>query len=312
MRNDRGHEDHADSRKSRSSPNPVHRTSSWRGKTFGRRAMLALCALVASFGIAACGSNGSSITTTTAQHHLKPSTHMTLSLYWIRDGAALGTSRRSFPATQSTESTALHALLGGPNRAESAVGFASTIPRGSKLLSLSINNGIATTNFNSIFASGGGSFSVRARIAQVVFTLTQFSTVRTVLFELNGVKVTTFSNEGLVLDHPVGRADETDLLPPIFIEEPAVGDTISGPMYLTGLSNTFEAVFQIQVTDAHGHLVADDQVRATAGTGTWGSFETRVHLSSPAAGPGMVVAYEISAKDGSHIHQIEIPVMIRS
>lgn len=312
MRNDRGYEGHAKSRMSRGAPRSLYRRGFWRERTFSRRAMPALCALMASFGIAACGSNESSVTTTTRQHHLMPSAHVTLSLYWIRGGEALGVSRRSFPTTESTGSTALHALLVGPNRAESAAGLASVIPRGSKLRSLSIHNGIATANFNSTFASGGGSFSVSARIAQVVFTLTQFSTVKTVLFELNGVKVTTFSNEGLVLDHPLGRVDETGLLPPIFIEEPAVGDTISSPMYLAGLSNTSEAVFQVQVIDVQGHLVANDQVKTTAGTGTWGSFETRVHLSSPAAGPGKVVAYEISARGGSRIHQIEFPVMIRS
>lgn len=268
--------------------------------------------MAASFGIAACGSNQSGVPTNTSQHHLRAPDHIWLSLYWIRNGEALGVSRRSFPTTESTGTTALYALLGGPSRAESSAGLVSAIPPGTKLLGLSINGGVATANFNSTFASGGGSFSVRARIAQVVFTLTQFSTAKTVLFELDGVKVSTFSSEGLVIDHALGRADETGLPPPIFIEEPAVGEPIGSPMYLAGRSNTFEAVFQVQVIDAQGHLVADDQVKATAGTGTWGSFETKLLLSSPAAGLGKVVAFEISAKDGSRIHQIEIPVMIRS
>ena len=311
MRHDRGLGDHDAPRKWCDTPNPLHRRSSWTGNTFNRYAIPALCALVASFCLAACGGHVSSVTTTTAPQHLRSSAHTTLSLYWIRSGEALGVSRRSFPTTASAGSTSLHALLVGPNREESSAGLASTIPRGSKLLGLSIHDGIATANFNSAFASGGGSFSVNARIAQVVFTLTQFSTVKTVLFELNGVKVTTFSNEGLVIHHALGRADETGLLPPIFIEEPAVGDTMGSPMYLAGRSNTFEGVFQVQVIDARGHLVANDQVKATAGSGTWGSFQMRLHLANRAVGRGKVVAYEVSAKDGSHIHQIEIPVTIR-
>jgi hypothetical protein len=251
------------------------------------------------------------VTTTTAQHQLKPSGHITLSLFWIRNGEALGVSRRVFPATESSGTLAMHALLEGPNRAESSAGLSSAVPAGSTLLGLSINNGTAIANLNSTFASGGGSFSVRARIAQVVFTLTQFASVKRVLFELNGVKVTTFSSEGLVLDHALGRSDEVGLLPPIFIEEPAVGETVSSPMFLMGLSNTFEAIFQVQVIDARGHVVADEQVKATAGTGTWGSFEMRLHLSRRAAGEGKIVAFERSAKDGSRIHEVDIPVAIR-
>lgn len=290
----------------------LDRECSRRSGGFTRRARPVLCAVVAGCGLAACGSNGSSVTTTTTHTHVRPAAHVTLSLYWSRSGEALAVSHRSVPATESNGSTALRALLSGPNHGESSAGLTSAVPSGSKLLGLSINNGIATANFNSAFASGGGSFSIRARIAQVVFTLTQFTSVKTVLFELDGVKVTTFSSEGLILDHPLGRADEQGLLPPIFIEEPAVGDAIRSPMYLTGVSNTFEAIFQVQVIDSHGHVVADDQVKATAGTGTWGSFEMRTPLSRSAVGPGMVLAFEISPKDGSRIHQIEIPITIRS
>jgi hypothetical protein len=287
---------------------PWQRRSQHRIK-FGWNAIVALCALLASVALAACGDDRSPVTTTTTQHHHSPSPHITLSLYWIRDGEALGVSHRSFPKTESSETVALDALLSGPSQTEVSAGLSSAVPKGTKLLGLSTKKGITTANFNSTFASGGGSFSVRARIAQVVFTLTQFTSVKTVLVELNGVKVNTFSSEGLILDQPLSRASQQDLLPPIFLEEPAVGDTIHSPLYLAGLSNTFEAVFQVQVIDSQGHIVADQQVRATAGTGTWGSFEVRLHLNAP-SGPGKIVAFEMSPKDGSHIHQIQVPVTI--
>jgi N-acetylneuraminic acid mutarotase len=50
------------------------------------------------------------------------------------------------------------------------------------------------------------------RLGQLVYTLTQFPTVRTVRFALDGTPVNVFSGQGIVLDHPVGRADYEDLL----------------------------------------------------------------------------------------------------
>ena len=53
---------------------------------------------------------------------------------------------------------------------------------------------------------------MQMRLAQVVYTLTQFPTVSAVRFSLDGAPVDVFSSEGIVLDHPVGRTDYEDLL----------------------------------------------------------------------------------------------------
>ncbi len=52
-----------------------------------------------------------------------------------------------------------------------------------------------------------GSASATIRLGQVVYTLTQFPTVTSVLFQIDGRTVTVFGSEGIVLDGPVARAD---------------------------------------------------------------------------------------------------------
>jgi hypothetical protein len=207
-------------------------------------------------------------------------------------------------------SVAVNALLGGTNSTEQSAGLASVVPAGSRLQGLSIADGVATANFNSAFASGGGSFSMQARIAQVVFTLTQFPTVQKVLFQLNGVTATTFGGEGLLLGQPVGRSDEVNLLPPIFLETPAVGDTVHSPLHLTGMSNTYEATFQAQLVDSTGHTVVNHYVTAMAGTGTWGTFDERFSYTISANGTGKVVVFEISPKDGSRVNEVVVPLAV--
>lgn len=297
-----------------------------RSRLLRRGTLLLLWSMaIASLGLVACSSGSTPSTSTKATTTSSPSglptstlggsttapaSPVTVSLYWVRGGQSLGVSHRSIPATQGVGAAAVNALLGGPVAPESSAGPTSTVPSGSKLLGLSITNGIAAASFNSTFASGGGSFSMQARIAQVVFTLTQFSTVQKVLFQLNGVTATTFGGEGLILDHPVGRSDEVSLLPPIFLENPAVGDTVHSPLQVTGMANTYEATFRVQLVDAAGRFVVDHYVMATSGTGTWGTFDTRFAFPTPTAGPGKVVVFEISAKDGSHVNEVDIPLTV--
>ena len=67
------------------------------------------------------------------------------------------------------------------------------------------------------------------RLAQVVYTLTQFSTIKSVTFQIEGQTVTVFGSEGIVLDGPVGRADYADQLPAIFVDRPAYGAALGNP-----------------------------------------------------------------------------------
>ncbi len=90
-------------------------------------------------------------------------------------------------------------------------------------LGITIEDGLATVDLSSEFEAGGGTFSMAARLAQVVFTLTQFPTVREVEFRRDGEPVTIFSGEGIILDHPVGRDDYQELIPLIFVDDPAYG-----------------------------------------------------------------------------------------
>ena len=104
----------------------------------------------------------------------------------------------------------MNALLAGPTAAEAGDRRSSTaIPDGTTLLGVTIKNGVATVDLSTEFDSGGGTASMQYRLAQVVYTLTQFTTVKSVVFQIEGETVTVFGSEGIVLDGPVGRADYT-------------------------------------------------------------------------------------------------------
>lgn len=219
---------------------------------------------------------------------------------------------REVPKTQAIATAAMNALLAGPNDTELGARPAmfTAIPDGTRLLGLRIEGGIATVNLSREFESGGGSASVLGRLAQVVYTLTQFPTVQGVRFELDGEPVEVFSGEGVVLSEPVGREDYYDQLPTIFVNRPAWGGVLANPATIGGFANTFEATFQVRLLDGGGRTLAQGPVMATCGTGCWGTFEVSVPYAVPRAGWGSLQVFEFSAADGSEVHLTEYPVWL--
>jgi hypothetical protein len=208
---------------------------------------------------------------------------------------------RTYPETRAVAAIAMDALLGGPNEAEMAAapGIHTAIPEATRLLGVTVKDKVATVDLSGAFASGGGTYSMAARLAQVVYTLTQFPTVDKVRFELDGAPVTTFSSEGIILDGPVGRADFRDMLPAIFVDRPAWGASLGNPGRVSGLANVFEATFRVQLLDAEGGLLADEQVMASCGTGCWGRFATDLAYDVDEAQYGTLRVFDLSARDGT-------------
>ena len=226
--------------------------------------------------------------------------------------AGLAPVLREIPRTLAVATAAMNALIAGPNEREmgSSPAMYTTVPDGTRLLGLTIANGVATVNLSKEFESGGGSASVLGRLAQVVYTLTQFPTVKTVTFQLDGQPVTTFSGEGVVLGHPVGRSDYTDQLPAIFVDTPAWGAALGNPARIAGMANVFEATFRVGLFDANGAKVGDHQEMATCGTGCWGTFDAHWQYAIAKAQWGTLRVYDLSAKDGSPENVTEYPVWL--
>jgi germination protein M len=219
---------------------------------------------------------------------------------------------REIPATTGVAKAAMTALLAGPNGKEGAATprISTTIPAGTQLLGLSINNSVATVDLSREFESGGGSASVLGRLGQVVYTLTQFPSVKSVLFEVEGREVHAFGGEGAVLDGPVGRSDYDSVLPSIFVDRPAWGAALGNPGRVSGNANVFEATFRITLLDGSGKQLVDQQAMATCGTGCRGTFDVTIRYDVPKAQWGTLRVWDGSAKDGSPQDVREYPVWL--
>ena len=210
---------------------------------------------------------------------------------------------RAVPATKAVAAAAVAALLAGPTGAELAASPAlyTDIPAGTRLLGLSISGSVASINLSSEFGQSTGSANPSLRLAQVVYTLTQFSTVTSVAFQLDGTPMTTGGGD---------RAAYSAELPAIFVDRPAWGAAAASPLTVSGVANVFEAAFRVQVKSASGTILADQPVMAACGTGCWGTFSATIPYSISTAQWGTLRVFDLSAKDGSPVDVTVYPVWL--
>lgn len=205
----------------------------------------------------------------------------------------------------------MDALLAGPTANEAGDRTITTaIPDGTRLLGVSVKTGVATVDLSTEFDSDGATASMRYRLAQVVYTLTQFTTVRSVVFQVEGQTVTVFGSTGIVLAGPVERADYYDQLPSIFVDRPAYRAALENPGRVAGNADVFEATFRVALLDATGKTLLDEQVLATCGTGCRGTFDTSLTYTVAKGQYGTLRVYDLSAKDGTRQDVRDYPVWL--
>jgi len=233
----------------------------------------------------------------------------TLSLYFLR-GEMLGVAERRVPLTTKPATAAMKALLAGPTTAEKAAGLTSAVPGGTHLLGLSIDGTTARVDLSAQFAAGGGSLSMQARVAQVVYTLTQFKTVRAVAFLLDGNAVDALGGEGLMLSQSQRRSDWRGFEPAIFVERPGVGAVLISPFVLSGTASVFEGSFIARLTGG-GRRLADGPVQASVGAPGRGRFRESIPFDTTSSS-GVLVVFDRSMQDGSRLDEVRIPVRFSS
>ncbi|MEU9739407.1 Gmad2 immunoglobulin-like domain-containing protein [Micromonospora chersina] len=221
-----------------------------------------------------------------------PDGTLTVQLWFARNGKLVPT-RRASPATVATSRLALTELAAGPSVAETAAGLTTLVPAGTQVTRIA--GGVATLLPPAGFDAGGAS-TTRLRRAQVVWTLTQFPTVRRVAFA--------------PADAATGRDDYADLLPPIVVTAPAIGDRVGSPVTVTGTADVYEATVSVRILDAAGQEIGTTFTTASCGSGCRGGYRVDVRYRRPAAGPGTIEVYEVSARDGSRINVVRIPVQM--
>ena len=246
--------------------------------------------LAAALLAAGCDGEDDDVATTT-----QPTEATKVAVYLVRDDEVAGVRRDVEAAPTVAARAALTELLDGPTAEERADGYGTAIADSVSLRDLELADGVATVDLSGLAA---GTEPARLGAAQIVHTLTR----------LPGIVRVAMQEEGDAVGPPVDRSQFEEAAPAILIESPLPGDRVSSPLRISGTSNVFEATFQLEVLADDGSRLARRFVTATSGSGERGTFEVTVPVEQE--GSARIVAWEDSAKDGSRINQVEVPITV--
>ncbi len=212
----------------------------------------------------------------------------------------------------------LEAMFAGVDAVEREIGMTSSIPEGTHVLGISVDGTTATVDLSAEFERPGGTLDESMRLAQVVFAVTQFDAFDRVKFHVAGEPRDTILSHGVEVGDGLTRDDFPGVRARIMIEEPSPGAQVTDPLVVRGEANTFEANVRYAITAGagDGSILADGFTTATAGNGTWGTFEIEVDLadsvSGDVGGPGSIILWEDDPRTGGQVDVVEIPIVLPS
>jgi hypothetical protein len=224
---------------------------------------LLLLAVLASLAVG-CGSTSTateSVTTATAPVPVSPKP-IAVTVFRV-DHGLLRPTVEHVPHTNAVASAALGAL---------GLGAAVTISDGTASVALDK--------------------ATQDQAAEIVYTLTQFATVK---------RVDVGGRMGLTRD------DFASYVPPIFVESPAAGAEVPGTFHVSGTASVFEATLVVQLV-RDGKVILKQSVTASEGAPGRGTFDTTVHATPGAV---TVAAFSPSAADGTPQHEVDVPVTVQ-
>jgi hypothetical protein len=163
--------------------------------------------------------------------------------------------------------------------------------------------GVLDEGFTTATCGSGcrGDFSFRVR-----YTLAEEQAGTLRLFELSAEDGSEINAVEISLTLTASSGE----LPAIVVETPAPGDVVTSPVTIAGTADVFEATVSIRIYDSVNNLIVDTFTTATCGTGCRGDFSIEIPFAVAERQGGRIVVFESSAKDGSMINVVEIPVTL--
>jgi len=114
--------------------------------------------------------------------------------------------KRNVPSSDSPLTDAINALIAGPSEGEIRSGLVSLIPRGTRVLSITVKGSTAIIDLSDAFNYNHyGVEGYSAQLRQIVYTATSFPSVQDVQFLVEGKQKDYLGGEGVYVGKPLSR-----------------------------------------------------------------------------------------------------------
>lgn len=135
-----------------------------------------------------------------------PVIQQTAQVYWLKDaGNHLEVVPQPLKVANNQPNAVLAAAFNNLLLGATDPTLSSTIPAGTKLRSVLIENDGIHVDLSEEFTTGGGSASMTGRVAQVLYTATTLQPDAKVWIDVEGKPLEVLGGEGLELEQPMTR-----------------------------------------------------------------------------------------------------------
>lgn len=243
---------------------------------------------------------------------------ISLSAYWLDENNELRVGYTHVVAPGSPGADIVNALLDGPLDEDVELGLRTALPTDARLRSLDIIGSEVIADFSAEFAAGDDSLEAQARLAQVVYTLTQFPVVEAIEILIEGQPEATMGDSGIVIKPILARSDfEWDgeyetFAPTVLVESPRPGQLTAGNgVEVAGSAFTFEGALYLEAISATGEVLAPETYFMTDvdGENMKGTFSVWLDFDSDLLGDITLRAYDLSAESGEPTGVVEVPIV---
>ncbi|GIW04739.1 MAG: hypothetical protein KatS3mg059_1359 [Thermomicrobiales bacterium] len=236
-----------------------------------------------------------------------------VAVYFFRDGKVAPATRVEKPLSETIFDVTLKALLAGPQPDETAFGLTSAIRADTRLrgpVQVDPTTRTASVDFLRGFRSQDATLQAR-RMAQVVFTLTQFPAITRVTFLVNGKPLEALNARGRVIDGPATRDDYASLTPALLVESPGIWAAVRSPIQVSGTMPSDTASVGFRLYDRDDVLLVEGSVGFRRSRNPRRPFQLAVPYDLQTAQRGTLVIFRITA-DGEEQDAVAIPLDLAS
>jgi Immunoglobulin-like domain of bacterial spore germination/Sporulation and spore germination len=247
----------------------------------------------------------------------RPDLHLTVYYPRTLDGHQyLVPERHTVPGTGAVAAAAVDELLRGrPLFPGSRPPFAA----GTRLRGVRVHGGTATVDLSREVLRGRPGDPQRYPLQALVYTVTQFRTVRRVVVAVEGrasgtvggVRLAEFWD--LAPGKPLAR-DPKARLAPISLVAPGPGAVVrGGRLVVTGEASVHEGTVSLRLRDGDGRVQAQGYTTAATAAPGRGPFSGALTFAAPARPQRWTLeVFEVSAADGSVVYWVHVPVRVGS
>lgn len=235
--------------------------------------------------------------------------NMNLAVYYLKDDGMdmyLIREVHEVEKTSAVATRALNELISGKIQDPNAF---RPLPSNVKLRGIEINNGIAIVDFSKeIYNYPAGSSTEALAIQAIVNTLTEFPTVNKVKFLVEGEAVETLWGHVSIQEMNFTRQMGAVREPNIWVDTVKEGQLFTSDTRIAGSMMQFENNLVYRLNDGNGNEITNGFVTGEGFDEGRSYFDFRIDFEKPETQHGSLELFGISAKDGSEIDKVTIPV----